>query len=251
MPEGQFRFSVASLLLALLAGTVAGSLLAFACATAAAYFAPSLGISSMEGGQGYFAALVCLAAAIIGFVGGVIGTLYFRGIRGMRIFGGFALSIVGLLALTATGFGIWYWQQPHILNPNGMPPRLVFEIKPPSGAFSPDQLTAIRIALDTDQNSMDATLDDVQNSSESKNVISGSVELYYRTSSRLLVLRLPGDEVRLFRLALPGNPMGDRYNEWSDWHKADFQDHPGQGQPQQVTAEPDYLIRYRIESENE
>ena len=56
-------------------------------------------------------------------------------------------------------------------------------------------------------------------------VIAGSVDLYFRTASRILVLRLPGEPDRLFMLNLGRNPSASP--EFGPWQRVDYvDDHP-------------------------
>src|SRR5713101_2705773 len=57
---------------------------------------------------------------------------------------------------------------------------------------------------------------------ENTGVRSGYVEVYYRTSQRLFVLKFPEHVDRIFQLQLPANPMNAKYRTWSDWKKPDF-----------------------------
>jgi hypothetical protein len=43
-----------------------------------------------------------------------------------------------------------------------------------------------------------------------RSVLAGRVDLYFRTSSRILVLRVPGEPDRLFILRLAANPRAER-----------------------------------------
>jgi hypothetical protein len=76
-------------------------------------------------------------------------------------------------------------------------------------------------------------------------VIPGAVDLYFRTTSRILVLRLPGEPDRLFVLKLADNPGAQA--EFGPWQRVDYID----DQPQQAARKggegDDYEIRYRVE----
>jgi hypothetical protein len=66
------------------------------------------------------------------------------------------------------------------------------------------------------------------------------VELYYRTSQRLLVLRFPDGRDRIFRPALGAKP--DLDEGWSNWRKVDFVGLPDQAQA--VKPGPEDTSRY-------
>jgi hypothetical protein len=77
-------------------------------------------------------------------------------------------------------------------------------------------------------------------------VRAGYVELYFRTSRRLFVLKFPGQEDKIFRLKLPANPMREKYRAWSDWQNPDFVAKQGQ-QPSRPTGGSEYQIRYKMD----
>jgi hypothetical protein len=75
-------------------------------------------------------------------------------------------------------------------------------------------------------------------------VITGGVSLDFKTSSRLLVLALPGQPTRLFRLRLARDPSSTA--AMSEWHRPDHLD--DHAHPQPVAAPPDdpVELRYRV-----
>jgi hypothetical protein len=77
-------------------------------------------------------------------------------------------------------------------------------------------------------------------------VRAGYVELYFRTSQRLFVLKFPGQEDRIFRLKLPANPMRTKYRAWSDWQAPDFVAKAGE-QPSRPSGGNEYQIRYKMD----
>lgn len=86
-------------------------------------------------------------------------------------------------------------------------------------------------------------------SPETAGVSSGYVEVYYRTSQRLFVLKFPGHEDRIFQLHLPANPMKAKYREWSGWQKPDYIAKGGE-QPSRPSSGSDFQIRYKLEYQN-
>jgi hypothetical protein len=172
----------------------------------------------------------------------ILLALYWRGVRTIWLFVGLITVCLAILAIASAGFGLWYMAQPHILNTNGPTPQLEFEIKPPDGQ-SVESLTGVDAELDTDRNVMPGYWRDaVPNSG----VRTGYVEVYYRTSRRLFVLKFPNHEDRLFRLRLPANPMNAKYRAWSDWQKPDFVAKAGE-QPSRPFGGSDYQIRYKLD----
>ena len=81
---------------------------------------------------------------------------------------------------------------------------------------------AERAKFDTDRNSMPGTWR--TNVPENPAVRTGYVDLYFRTSKRLFVLKFPQHEDRIFDLHLPANPMKAKYRTWSEWQNPYYQD---------------------------
>ena len=126
------------------------------------------------------------------------------------------------------------------------PPRLDFEIRLPPGATLPANAGAIRIELSTERNSMPGEIFPARTrEEENRVVIAGSVELYYRSSWRLLALDMPaGEPSRIFRISLPARPGHMR--EHGPWQRLDFvADSAGQPQAAPTSGET-FEIRYRV-----
>jgi hypothetical protein len=130
-----------------------------------------------------------------------------------------------------------------VLNINGPTPLLEFEVKPPDGQ-SPQSLATVEAELDTDRNTMPGYWH--TESTDNSNVRAGYVELYFRTSKRLFVLKFPGHEDRIFQLHLPSNPMKAKYRAWSEWQNPDFVAKAGE-QPTRPSGGSDYKIRYKLD----
>ena len=150
-----------------------------------------------------------------------------------------------MATIAASGFGIWYAAQPHVLNLNGPTPLLEFEVRPPAGQ-SIGSLAKVEPELDTPLNRMPMPGYRHTDPAENPNVRTGYVELYFRTSKRLFVLKFPENEDRIFRLKLPANPMRTRYRAWSDWQNPDFVAKGGQ-QPSYPSGGNEYQIRYKMD----
>lgn len=237
------KLSVSSIIFGILAGIIgvgAGLFLGFALGSA---LAAALHVSPMEGGAGYFAISIALIVTVIVAPSSILLALYWRGIRGLWLFVGLITVCLSLVVIAASGFGLWYAAQPHYLNINGPTPLLEFEVKPPEGQ-SVESLANVEPELDTDRNSMPGYWH--TDSTETAGVRSGYVEVYYRTSRRLFVLKFPGHEDRIFQLHLPANPMKAKYRAWSGWQKPDFVAKAGD-QPSRPSSGNDYQIRYRMD----
>jgi len=237
------KLSLSAILLGILGGIIglaAGLFLGFALG---AILARVLNISSFEGGAGYFAILIALLVTILVAPVAILVTLYWRGIRGIWLFIGLVTVCVSIFAIAASGLGIWYAAQPHVLNLNGPTPLLEFEVKPPDGQ-SVENLANVEPELDTDRNTMPGTWR--TNAPENSGMRGGYVEMYFRTSRRLFVLKFPGHEDRIFNLHLPANPMKSKYRTWSEWKKPDFVAKADQ-QPTRFSGGNDYQIRYKVD----
>ena len=243
MQDAPKKLSVSAILLGILGGVIglaAGLFLGFALG---AILARVLHISSFEGGAGYFAILIALLVTILVAPVAILVTLYWRGIRGIWLFIGLVTVCVSIFAIAASGLGIWYAAQLHVLNLNGPTPLLEFEVKPPDGQ-SIENLANVEPELDTDRNAMPGTWR--TNAPENSGVRAGYVEMYFRTSRRLFVLKFPRHEDRIFNLHLPANPMKSKYRTWSEWQKPDFVAKADQ-QPTRFSGGNDYQIRYKID----
>jgi hypothetical protein len=237
------KLSVSAILFGILAGIIgisAGLFLGFALGAA---LAAAFHVSTFEGGAGYFAAAIALLVTCIVAPGLILLTLYWRGIRGLWLFAGLITVCLSLGLIAVSGFGIWYAGQPHVLNINGPTPLLEFEVKPPAGQ-SVENLTNVQPELDTDRNAMPGYWH--TEAPENPGVRAGYVELYFRTSQRLFVLKFPGDTDQIFRLKLPANPMRAKYRAWSDWQNPDFVAKGGE-QPSHPSGGNEYQIRYKMD----
>jgi len=237
------NLSVSASLLAILGGIIgigAGLFLGFALGAA---LAAALHVSTFEGEAGYFAVAIALLVTFIVTPVSILLALYWRGVRSIWLFIGLVIVCVSIAAIGASGFGIWYAMQPHVLNINGPTPLLEFEVKPPDGQ-SVQSLATAEAELDTDRNTMPGYWH--TDSTDGPNVRAGYVELYFRTSKRLFVLKFPGNEDRIFQLHLPANPMKAKYRAWSEWQKPDFVAKGGE-QPTRPSGGRDYQIRYKLD----
>src|SRR5262245_50699876 len=237
------KLSVSAILLGIVGGIIglaAGLFLGFALG---AMLARVMHVSSFEGGSGYFAIVIALFVTVLVAPVAILLTLYWRGIRGIWLFIGLVIVCVSMFAIGASGLGIWYAAQPHVLNLNGPTPLLEFEVKPPEGQ-SIENLANVEPELDTDRNAMPGTWR-TEAPTDSR-VRAGYVEMSFRTSRRLFVLKFLGHEDRIFNLHLPANPMKSKYRSWSEWQKPDFVAKADQ-QPTRFSGGNDYQIRYKVD----
>jgi hypothetical protein len=124
------------------------------------------------------------------------------------------LVVVGIAA--AIGLGGFWWTNSGPLGQNTAAPRLSFEVRVPvTSGLRPAQVT-----LDTDKNQMPATLkEDTPQPEGDWLVTSGEVELYHRTSRRLLVIDFGNGRQHIFKLKLGASPSASA--EWSEWQMVD------------------------------
>lgn len=230
--------------LALVAAIVGGGL-GFALGIAAAgLLAPTLGISSFEGASGYFAVFV--GGALGGLFGIVLGPLLVLRRAGHRSFGAIggrlALVVVGVIGVGAAALGAFWMMRP-IVNTNGPPPQLVFEIRLPPGV-APPSLNTSAIELQTSENRMPATIEPT-GLDGGRAVISGKVDLYFRVWRRMLVLTMPDKTDIIFSLSLGLSPPHTK--SFGAWQRADYVAEPGKDQARRTTATDQYDIRFRTE----
>jgi hypothetical protein len=238
------KLSVGAILFGILGGIIgiaAGLFLGFALGSA---LAAALHVSAREGEAAYFTVAIALIVACIVTPVSILATLYWRGVRSIWLFIGLVLVCVSIVGIAASGLGIWYAAQPHVLNLNGPTPLLEFEVKPPAGQ-SIEGLAKVEPELDTDRNTMPGYWH--TEPPENPGVRAGYVELYFRTSKRLFILKFPGGEDRIFNLHLPANPMSPKYRAWSEWQNPDFVAKAGEQQASRFSGGSDYQIRYKLD----
>ena len=228
----------------MLAAVIGGLVGAMAGGLIGSVLASAMHVPAREGESGYFIIFIGLIGIVIVTPTAVLLTLYWRGVRRLWLLIGSVVTFAAIFLVAASGFGVWYMAQPHILNANGPTPRLEFEVKPPK-SVDVQTLSDVQAELDTDRNVMPADWGDPK-TNQNSGVRAGAVDLYFRTSQRLFVLKFPGREDRIFRLKIPANPMNTKYREWSDWQNPEFiakSDSP----PARYSGSADYQIRYRVD----
>jgi hypothetical protein len=109
-------------------GIAVGLFLGFALGTV---LATALHVPAREGEAAYFTVAIALIVTCIVTPVSILAALYWRGVGSMWLFIGLVMVCVSIAAIGASGFGLWYAAQPHVLNLNGPTPLLEFEVKPP------------------------------------------------------------------------------------------------------------------------
>ncbi|MGA7456926.1 MAG: hypothetical protein WBW51_06320 [Methyloceanibacter sp.] len=231
--------------LAALGGLVGAVLLWLATGFVADFLLGLSGMSAREGGR----AMVAFFAigpfgALFGFGLGIWLVLRQRGAQ--RSLAAFAGAIVTGIAVVVAIYGAvigYYELTDDVLVRNGPPPQLLFELRLPAGTVLPDKLEGVSVDLDTDKNQMFSTLTGIAADGD-RPVIQGVVDLYFRTSSRFLVLHIEGEPDRLFILKLPSNPPNSP--DFGPWQRVDYiDDKPGQD-PRKAGDGDNYEARYRV-----
>lgn len=225
------------------AAAIAGAAAGFGLGLAAGvYLAPLLGISDFEGASGYFAGLIGLVAGLAGMIIAALMVLRRRGHRSFGAAAGrLALVVLSIAAAVAAGLAL-YAASDDVLNRNGAPPQLAFELRLPPGAQWPAPPPDLKVHLDTDKNRMPGQwrAGAIRRDSE-RAVLAGSVEMYHRTNRRLLVISLPGGKDAIFRIGLSAAaPHADAMGAW----QAADQIAEG-GKIRKPAASEAYELRYR------
>jgi hypothetical protein len=162
-----------------------------------------------------------------------------------RALKGAGIALLAIVAIAAAGLAIQYYSVPHRLEYDQAGASLAFELRAPASFALPSDPAAIEVSLDTDLNQQPASWSDPALRQDGDwTVLSGEVELYYRTSQRLLVFRFPDGRDRIFKPALSAKP--DPEQSWSDWRKVDFVGLPGQPQTAKPGSEDPFELRYRV-----
>ena len=235
-----------SILRAVIGGIVGVLIGYFAAAFLSGIVMGWFGVSDFEGGRGM--------AAVFGFgpLGGLLGLIggIWLGVRrgGARpvgkALGRAGIALLAIVALAAASLA-YYYAIPHRLEYDQAGASLEFELRAPADFVLPDDPYAIEVTLDTDLNQQPAIwLDPALRQEGDGQILSGTVELYYRTFSRLLVFRLPDGRDRTFRLGLAAKP--DPGDGWSDWRPVDFVGLAGQPQTVKPGPEDPLALRYRV-----
>lgn len=185
-------------------------------------------------------------AAIAGFVTAVAFTLAVKGeVRTIR---GIALRSFGVILMTGALITGGYGLRTAVLSHLGMmakAPAVEFEIRLPKAASAADLKREAQVELLTDQNQTLAQIDDGPLAMEDgRAVLRGSVPLKFRTAERMVVLSLPGEAQRAFKLRLPANPSPS--DEFGPWHMVDRVMSGTRTEGARGVPDDTFAIRYRV-----
>jgi hypothetical protein len=235
----------ASYVLALIGGII-GAVVGWSVTTAVTVWVAGLcGMSDFEGGQGMFAAFT------VGPLGGLIAMvgsawLVLRRGKGSAPLGWMLLRLAIVLTAIAGLVGAGIALRLYTLDTytNTLPPTLEFEIRVPAAMPVPDP-AALRVEVHTDKNVGEGRLADRWSPGESDfRLITGRVPLAFKTSSRLLVVYLPAQPTRLFKLPLARDP--DPTKTLSPWRRPDSIDAAGEEELRPAPADDPVEMRYRV-----
>lgn len=183
------------------------------------------------------------AGALLGFMAAASITLYVKGglrsTREIAVRSAAVAVMIGVVA--AAGVNLRSAAFAH-LGISAAPPSVEFEIRLPSAVAGHNLQREAQVELHTDRNQTLASLDEqLFATTDGRIVLKGKVPLKHVTANRVVVLSLPGDAQRLFKLRLPAEPS--KSSQFGPWHLVDrIEAAAGQKtQPNDI-----YAIRYRV-----
>lgn len=204
----------------------------------------SLSDDSPDSWAGLMASAVAGAAAAIAVT--ILLTLYFRsGYRTSRDIARHAVAALmafGLLAFAAYDMRRAAFDY---LGINASKPAVEFEIRLPTAVASTALTSDTQIELHTNRNQTLAKVDDALSPmQDGRSVLHGSVPLRFRTADRTVILSLPGQAQRRFKLRLAANPNSS--DTFGPWHLADGVVSLHANESTSTISNDAYAIRYRV-----
>jgi hypothetical protein len=174
----------------------------------------------------------------------ILLTVYFRsGYRSARDVVRHGLATAAVLGLVAF---VAYDMRHAVLAYLGFnltTPAIEFEVRLPKAASA--AVADTQVELRTDRNQALARLQGVfATDDDGRSVLRGSVALDFRTTDRVMVLHLPGQAQRQFKLRLPASPT--QSDQFGPWHLADRVAAPHAGEPAGAEPNDAFAIRYRV-----
>jgi hypothetical protein len=196
---------------------------------------------SPDGGLGILMSALAGVAAALAVA--ILLSIYFRtGYRSTRDIVKHGLAAALVLALIA--FVLYDVRHAALayLGINPSQPSVEFEIRLPRAALN--AISDTQIELRTDRNQKLAQMQDaLALTADGRSVLRGTVTLDYRTTERVVVLNLPGQPQRQFRLRLAASPSPSL--QFGPWHLADA---VAAANDTAATTETNdaFAIRYRV-----
>jgi hypothetical protein len=131
------------------------------------------------------------------------------------------------------------------LGINSAKPAVEFEIRLPYAAALAVAAGTPQIELHTDKNQILAKVrEGLASTEDGRTVLRGSVPLDFRTTDRVVVLNLPGQPQRLFKLRLAASPSHS--DQFGPWHLADRVAPTNTNEPARAALSDAFAIRYRV-----
>jgi len=120
-----------------------------------------------------------------------------------------------------------------------------FEIRLPPVVATGSSKREAQVELHTDLNQTIAQLrsGDWTATDDGRAILRGTVPIEFRTAQRTLVLNMPGQPQRLFKIRLAPNPS--RSTEFSPWHLVDSIANSGADR-ERAMVDDNFAIRYRV-----
>ena len=152
-----------------------------------------------------------------------------------------AMAVLGLLAFVA--YDMRHAALAYLgLNPSK--PAVEFEIRLPTAAAFAVVAGGTQVELHTDRNQKLAQVEqELYATNDGRRVLRGLVALDFRTTDRVVVLNVPGQAQRLFKLRLAASPSHS--DQFGPWHLADRVSSPTAAQSADAPNDA-FAIRYRV-----
>lgn len=207
-----------------------------------------VGVSNFEGGLGMLAFLgIGPLGGIVGLFLGIWLSLRWRGHASLRaVAWRMPLVLACIAALVAAGLWYAYEMRPQLATSSNVTPRFDFEIRLPKAVPQPGSTREFRVSVNTEKNTQDGLIFDRVRQEDDRPVISGKVDLYYRSSWRLLELqKTSSEDVHVFDLKLAARPS--HMKGYGPWRRVDFvANRKSSEQPRKATDADAYEIRGRV-----
>jgi len=173
----------------------------------------------------------------------IVLTIYFRsGYRSRRDLVKHGLAASAVLVLLAFVISDMRHAALAYLGINPAKPAVEFEIRLPKASLS--AVADTQVELLTDRNQKLAQVEDtLAATADGRSILKGTVTLDYRTTERIVLLNLPGQGQRQFKLRLPASPSHSL--QFSPWHLADGIV-PAKGDAVTPETHDAFAIRYRV-----
>lgn len=204
-------------------------------------FGTGLFDDSPDGGLGIIMSALAGVAAALAVA--IALSIYFRsGYRSRRDLFKHGLAASAVLVLLAFVISDMRHAALAYLGINPAKPAVEFEIRLPKASLS--AVADTQVELLTDRNQKLAQVEDaLAPTADGRSILKGTVTLDYRTTERIVLLNLPGQGQRQFKLRLPASPTHSE--QYSPWHLADGIV-PAKGDADTPESHDAFAIRYRV-----